>query len=323
MIQIYDFESKQLIEDKSSKFLPLLKSKWNDIHSKANVFRYKILNLQERLLNEKYLLQLNPSRQSNRRYPEQINDICQPFDEKRFNFTKVSKEEIIFTFKENDEGDSHAVLVNVSPISKYHSLICPSIYKCLPQVITKESLKLAIDLMLLTQDRTLRIGFNSLCAFASVNHLHYHLFIEKQRLYVENANCNKIKGPLFKFDESYPVPAFCFEVFQGSEKVDDIFILLNYLLQKSIAHNVMMTRGDPIEGSREEVVRVLVWPRKSSMGAKQLVAFNVAVCELSGWFPIYDSEEYENLQEENLENELRKWKIDNFEELCEELKLLY
>ncbi|XP_046970940.1 GDP-D-glucose phosphorylase 1 [Vanessa cardui] len=322
MIQIYDSESKQIIEEKISKFLPLLKSKWNDIHSKANVFRYKILNLQERLLNEKYLLQLNPNRQSNRRHPEQINDICQPFDEKRFNFTKVSKEEIIFTFKENDEGDNHAVLVNISPISKYHSLLCTSINKCLPQVITKESLKLAIDLMLLTQDRTLRIGFNSLCAFASVNHLHYHLFIEEQSLYVENAYCKKIKGPLFKFDDSYPVPAFCFEVIQGSEKVDEIFILLDYLLKKSIAHNVMMTRGGAIEASGE-VVRVLVWPRKSSMGAKQLVAFNVAVCELSGWFPIYDSEEYENLQEENLINELRKWKIDNFDELCEEMKLLY
>lgn len=34
-------------------------------------------------------------------------------------------------------------------------------------------------------------------------------------------------------------------------------------------------------------IRLLVWPRKSSAGAKQLAAFNVAVCELSGWFPVY------------------------------------
>ncbi|XP_050355774.1 GDP-D-glucose phosphorylase 1 [Nymphalis io] len=322
MIQIYDSKSHQVIEDGVCQFLPLLKLKWNDIHLKTNVFRYKIMNLQERLVNEKYLLQLNPNRQSKRRYPEEINDICQPFDEKRFNFTKVSKEEILFTFKENGEEDNHAVLVNVSPISKYHSLLCPSIYKCLPQVITKESLKLVIDLMLLAQDRNLRIGFNSLCGFASVNHLHYHLFIEKQNLPVENEKCIKIKGPLFKFDDSYPVTAFCFEVYHGCENIDEIFILLNHLLRKSIAHNIMITRGDPIEASCD-VIRVVVWPRKSSLGAKLLLAFNVAVCELSGWFPIYNTEDFKNLQEENLENELRKWRIDNFDELCEELKLLY
>lgn len=35
------------------------------------------------------------------------------------------------------------------------------------------------------------------------------------------------------------------------------------------------------------MVDVIVWPRKSTSGAKKLVAFNVAVLELSGWFPIY------------------------------------
>lgn len=36
-----------------------------------------------------------------------------------------------------------------------------------------------------------------------------------------------------------------------------------------------------------------------------------------------DADDYENLQRTDLETELRKWKIDNFENLCEEIKQLY
>lgn len=57
--------------------------------------------------------QLNPNRQSKRRFPEQINNICQPFDENKFNFTKVSKEEILFTFKESDAGKLHSLSLNI------------------------------------------------------------------------------------------------------------------------------------------------------------------------------------------------------------------
>ncbi|CAH2087958.1 unnamed protein product [Euphydryas editha] len=324
MFQFYDSEMREMTDIKSSQFVQLLKIKWKEIHDTGtNVFRYKIFNLQERIVNEKYILQLNPNRQSKRRTPEQITDIYQPFDENKFNFTKVSKEEIMFTFKESNVADDfHGVLVNVSPISEFHSLFCPFVNKCLPQVINKESVRLAINIMLLTQDRELRIGFNSLCAFASVNHLHYHIFIEKNFLPVENVKCKKIKGALYCFDESYPVPAFCFEVLQNSHKVDEIFTLLDYFLKKSIAHNIFITKGEAIEATGE-VIRFIIWPRKSSIGAKQLVSFNVAVCELSGWFPIYDSEDFHNLEAESLERELRKWKISNFEDLCEELKLLY
>lgn len=37
-------------------FIDKLKSKWDEIHSDPNVFRYKINDLQERVVDEKYLL---------------------------------------------------------------------------------------------------------------------------------------------------------------------------------------------------------------------------------------------------------------------------
>lgn len=45
-------------DDSAPKFMPLLKAKWDEIHSKANVFRYKIDNLKKRIVEEKYLLQV-------------------------------------------------------------------------------------------------------------------------------------------------------------------------------------------------------------------------------------------------------------------------
>ncbi|KAI8440950.1 hypothetical protein MSG28_009246 [Choristoneura fumiferana] len=47
----------------------------------------------------------------------------------------------------------HTFLVNVSPISQYHTLLCPSVNLCLPQVVTEDSLKLAIEVKFLAQDR--------------------------------------------------------------------------------------------------------------------------------------------------------------------------
>ncbi|KAJ2945147.1 hypothetical protein O0L34_g9207 [Tuta absoluta] len=311
-----------------NNFIELLKYKWDELHNHTDAFRYKIDNLQERLVDGKYLIQLNPNRGTKRRTPEKIENVCQPFDNEKFNFTKVSTEEILFDlFQEGNESHLHSVIVNVSPITRYHSLICPSLSKCLPQVVTQASLELVLNIMFFSQNRDLRIGFNSLCALASVNHLHYHLFLEPQNLPVETAKCKQLKGPLFCF-QNYPTPAYCFQS-TSRDSVEhiskEIYKLLSYFLKHSIAHNIFISGGENlVPGDHEnEVVRVIIWPRKSSSGAKQLDAFNVAVCELSGWFPVYDKTAYETLKSEDLENELKKWKFDDFDNLCENVKNLY
>ncbi|KAL0879478.1 hypothetical protein ABMA27_003226 [Loxostege sticticalis] len=306
-------------------FLTLFMSKWDEIHDKSDVFRYKIDKIREKVVSG-YLLQLNPNRSSKRRTPEQIDDIRQPFDGEKFNFTKVSTQEIILKLRKDIHDTVHSIIVNVSPISRYHSLICPSVEKCLPQVVTKESLELTLQLMFLAKDRTFRIGFNSLCGFASVNHLHYHILIEKHKLPVEIAKCKHLYGPVYCLNEEYPVPAFCFEVCTEksiANMSNEIYKLIDCLLKKSIAHNIFMTRGLSLKDSEAEVIRVLVWPRKSTAGVKQMTAFNVALLELSGLFPIYDADDFERLQCTDLENELKKWRIDNFEDLCKEIKSLY
>ncbi|XP_026736642.1 GDP-D-glucose phosphorylase 1 [Trichoplusia ni] len=307
--------------DSTTTFTSLLKTKWNELHNNTSTFRYKIDKLQKKIVNGKYLLLLNPDRWSKRRQPEAMNDICQPFDVTKFNFTKVSLEEILFSI-EGKDSDVHSVLVNDSPISRYHSLLCPSINKHLPQVVTPDSLELAVQIMFTIQDRDMRIVFNSMCGYASVNHLHYHLLEEQNTLYVEDVQWTHVKGSIYRLDESYPVPAICFEVQKHNlNTLKEVWKVLEYLLKKSIAHNMLITKRSR-QGGCDDAVCVVIWPRKSTAGAKPLGAFNVAALELSGWFTIYNSEDFNRLQAEDLENELVKWNIDDFSQLCEEIKNL-
>lgn len=296
-------------------FEEILKKKWDEIHEGPKVFRYKIKEINEKYLQEKYLIQLNPDRGKKRREPEAIHSLSQPFDKTKFNFMKASSNEILLTLINGNE--EHVFLVNVSPIARYHILFCPSMGSRLPQTITLDSLELVVKMMFASQDRDLRIGFNSLCAFASVNHLHYHLLFEKRTLYIEQVKWNHLKGPVY-FKEDYPVPAFCCNIKKLSETIN-AYILIKYLVDKSIAHNVLITNRK----SQETGVHVIIWPRKKTEGAKQFTDFNVAICELSGWIPIYDEETYRTITAEQIEDELKKWKLDDFFELCEGIKSLY
>ena len=71
--------------------------------------------------------------------------VCQPYDPKRFNFTKVPQKEILFQLDETAQAagfehkaafgsNSNLVLINVSPIEYGHILMVPRVLDHLPQV---------------------------------------------------------------------------------------------------------------------------------------------------------------------------------------------
>lgn len=104
--------------------------------------------------------------------------------------------------------------------------------------------------------------------------------------------CKQVQGSVYCFEDHYPIPAFCFQVKKKADVVSisqDVFKLLEYFLKENIAHNIFITRGKSLDEEIhcKEIIRILVWPRKHSYGVKQLDAFNIAVLELSGYFPIY------------------------------------
>ena len=111
--------------------------------------------------------------------------VRQPFDPEKFNFTKVDTDkELVFETldKEEDEkeggggGGGGICIINVSPIEFGHCLFLPQVQRCLPQALTKNAIESALKLMLLSRSKAMKMGFNSLCAYASVNHLHWHLY---------------------------------------------------------------------------------------------------------------------------------------------------
>lgn len=145
--------------------------------------------------------------------------------------------------------------------------------------------------------------------------------METNDFFVEKVKWQHIKDSIFKLDESYPAPAFCFKVQKKTiiQNSKEIYKVLDHLLKKSVAHNILLTRRCRLTDN--DTVDVIIWPRRSTTGAKEFTVMNVAVLELSGWFPVYDMENYMKLSAEDLENELLKWNID-FENLCEEIKCL-
>lgn len=58
MYKLKDFETFEGKTEDQLNFINLLKITWNGIHAKNNIFRYKVDNIRERMLDGKYLLQV-------------------------------------------------------------------------------------------------------------------------------------------------------------------------------------------------------------------------------------------------------------------------
>lgn len=69
-----------------------------------------------------------------------------------------------------------ALFFQVSPIEYGHVLLIPRVLDCLPQKIDRDSLLLAVHLAKEASDPYFRVGYNSLGAFATINHLHFQVF---------------------------------------------------------------------------------------------------------------------------------------------------
>ncbi|CAN7937852.1 unnamed protein product [Ixodes hexagonus] len=281
-----------------SRFDRLLRSKWDEAMEKGH-FWYKLDKLETRILPGKYrfVAQLNIKRAQERRKPQDVSSVVMPFNSDLFNFTKVKDSEILFRLRKTDECSTatepgHHVVINVSPLEYCNSLLVPSLADCLPQVLSPDGLMLVIDTVLLSSNPALRIGFNSLGGFASVNHHHYHLYYLEHSLYLEAARVSHIWGEYYEL-EDYPAEGFAFQVSKGNKGlvVRRIMALVDMLLESSTAHNLFVTRGTAFEeeglhGKALSVVRIYLWARKSCYGAKDESAFNVALCELGGHLPM-------------------------------------
>ena len=77
--------------------------------------------------------------------------------------------------------------MQVSPIEYGHILLVPRVLDCLPQRIDEDSFLLALHMAAEANNPYFRVGYNSLGAFATINHLHFQVDkTDQPRLFV---NC--------------------------------------------------------------------------------------------------------------------------------------
>ncbi|KAH7533834.1 hypothetical protein FEM48_Zijuj04G0173700 [Ziziphus jujuba var. spinosa] len=140
----------------------LLLGQWEDRMNRG-LFRYDVTTCETKIIPGHYgfIAQLNEGRHLKKRPTEfRIDQVLQPFNEEKFNFTKVGQEEVLFRFESSD-NNSHfwpsapvdmvsnspsVVAINVSPIEYGHVLLIPRVLDCLSQKIDRESFLLAMHM---------------------------------------------------------------------------------------------------------------------------------------------------------------------------------
>lgn len=309
----------------SSKFDTLLRQKWGQA-MKDGHFRYQLDKVETKIIpgKKKYVAQLNVKRATERRKPQEITIVNQKFDPKQFNFTKIKSEEVLFELEKEEtnvlcNGETKKrrtlVIINVSPLEYGHILIVPDCDAFYPQILTQFAIRTGLECMLLSSHRGFKVGFNSLCAFASVNHLHLHAYYLEYDLFVENCPVTHIKGPLYELN-AMPCPGFAFQLYKNTTEdlSRDIYKVTQYLSEHEIAHNMFLTYGESFDSqSPEPTVRVYLWPRKKFIGIKEEAAFNVAVVELGGHLPIKVEELYGELTEDSINETIETAKLEDQE----------
>lgn len=159
----------------------------------------------------------------------------------QFNFTKAVATEVLFQFEPaNRRGTAAAagapgytergaaasspalVVINVSPIEYGHVLLVPSALSCLPQQIAAAPLLTALHLAAETDSVYFRLGYNSLGAYASVNHLHFQGYYLYAPFPIERAPTGAVPsdlgrrrgrgGPSAHRTTAFPVRCLVFEL---------------------------------------------------------------------------------------------------------------
>ena len=154
-----------------------------------------------------------------------------------------------------------------------------------------------------------RVGFNSLGAFASVNHLHVHVMFARGLAGSSYAGCDEARGSAKAESAGFPVEAapvaetFAYaETASGGVRVDlldwpvpcfsfkgppaaataEAGLLLERLVAEAVPHNLLIVPPPYNTGSH---LRLIVFPRQAqhlSSFDPQAQGFNAAVCECSG-----------------------------------------
>ncbi|CAG9532476.1 unnamed protein product [Cercopithifilaria johnstoni] len=340
---IYDLRNPLTRDEGRSKFEDVLISRWEDA-KKRKLLNYD-LNCMYKLLEGdfNFSVQLNVERGERRRKPMHFRAVREPFNNLRWNFTKLKENEILLYLQRKDHLpssdplDFHVVAVNAAPLARGHSLLLPYMNRCAPQVLSEVAVRLATDTMLLARDSSFHVLFNSLLALASINHLHLHLLTWPYDSDLTNRRCEHL------FDNIYIVKrptwfayAIVFQLTapeQYEKFVISIARCVDYLSTHEVAHNIFFSRAQPLRTSGAiqsedrtnvlpQLVTAYIFPRVAVIGAKPVKSFSPASLELSGCLTAYTYQFFETITEERalrIIDEEATLPDSRFNQICSEL----
>ncbi|GJS76333.1 GDP-L-galactose phosphorylase [Tanacetum coccineum] len=295
----------------------LLLGEWED-RMVRGLFRYDVTACETKVIpgEHGFVAQLNEGRHLKKRPTEfQVDKVLQPFDENKFNFTKVGQEEVLFQFEPSEDGEVQfhpsapivvenspsVVAINVSPIEYGHVLLIPRILECLPQRIDHKSLLLALYMAHEAASPYFRLGYNSLGAFATINHLHFQAYYLAVPFPIEKAASRKITdfnaGVEISEILNYPVKGLIFEGGNSLEDLSNVVADTCICLQdNNIPYNVLIS-----ESGKRVFVLPQCYAEKQALGevSSELLdtQVNPAVWEISGHIVLKRKDDYEGASE--------------------------
>ncbi|RCV28607.1 hypothetical protein SETIT_5G416800v2 [Setaria italica] len=300
-----------------SPFLNKLFREWEDRKARG-LFHHDISSCETKVLpgQHNFVATLIEGRDQKKRPTEfGMNQVLQPFDSGKFNFTKVRPEEVIFRFCEADKdsaqyfndapdtvsSSSSAILINVSPIGYCHVLLTPQIQDCLPQRIDHESFLMAMYVAREARNPFFRVGYNSLGGFATINHLHFQAYYLKVQYPVEKATTEKlttlVNGVSIAQLVGYPVSGF---VFEGGASLEDLSCMVSkvciFLQENNRPFNVLIS-----ESGRRVFLLPQCYAEKQLLGKASQefleMRINPAIWELSGHLVLKRKKDYDEASE--------------------------
>ncbi|KAE9598485.1 hypothetical protein Lal_00027056 [Lupinus albus] len=298
----------------------LILGEWED-RVQRGLFRYDVTACETKVIPGEYgfIAQLNEGRHLKKRLTEfRVDKVLQPFDESKFNFTKVGQEEILLQFEaNNDDGDVQFfpnapidvenspsfVAINVSPIEYGHVLLIPHIFECLPQRIDHDNFLLALHMAAEAGNPYFRLGYNSLGAFATINHLHFQAYYLAVPFPIEMAPIKKIAklngGVKISKLLNYPVRGL---VFEGGNTLEDLSNTVSdaciCLQNNNIPYNVLIS-----DCGRQIFLLPQCYAEKQALGevSTELLdtQVNPAVWEISGHMVLKRKKDFDEASEAN------------------------
>jgi ATP adenylyltransferase/5',5'''-P-1,P-4-tetraphosphate phosphorylase II len=216
---------------------------------------------------------------------QEIDSVYKKFDKNAFNFNKPFLKTERFK-KCKYDGMDISLFYNKFPFVPSHTLLVPEQEKNHPQFLRKRFHYFVFDLIKNLDG--FAMGYNSVGAFASVNHLHFQLFTEIEPLPVCN-NLWKHNGGR----KEYPSKCFVFESKEKSWK------MISYLYTKNIPYNILYTKK-----------KTFIFPMNFQKNHKKTIfPLGFAWIELSGSFINVTKKDFKRLNERQI---LKEFKLNKF-----------